>query len=170
MTGGMEGAVVIGLAHDRNTAWLTVHGVPDQPGKAAALFRALADEHINVDVIIQNPAIHGRTDVCFTVAGNTADRAVELMHAQHDAIGFTTLDCDKGVAKVSVVGAGMRSQPGVALRMFQALGDAGINILLISTSELKISVVINDRYTELAVRVLHDAFELDKASGGTLPA
>ncbi|MSP90793.1 MAG: aspartate kinase [Myxococcales bacterium] len=167
MQSGMEGAVVIGIAHDRNTAWLTVHGVPDQPGKAAALFRALANDHINVDVIIQNPAIHGRTDVCFTVAGNVADRAVELMNAQHDAIGFTTLDCNKGVAKVSVVGAGMRSQPGVALRMFQALGDAGINILLISTSEIKISVVIDDRYTELAVRVLHDAFELEKVPGGT---
>jgi aspartate kinase len=163
MVGGLEGAVVVGVAHDRNTAWLTVKAVPDVPGKAAALFKALAEDHINVDVIIQNPAQGGHTDVCFTVARNVADQAVALTRQHQGEIGFTDIVCDKQVAKVSVVGAGMRSQPGVALRMFKALGDAGVNILLISTSEIKISVVVDDRFSELAVRVLHDAFVLDRA-------
>ena len=158
----VEGAIVTGVAYDRNSAKLTVVDVPDVPGTVAALFQPLADAHINVDVIVQNISFEGRTDVTFTVPRNEADQAVALANTAGAVHGWGKLLCDKQVTKISVVGAGMRSQPGVALRMFAALGKAGINIQLISTSEIKISCVIEDKYTELAVRVLHDAFELEK--------
>jgi len=135
--------------------------VPDVPGTVAALFQPLADAHINVDVIVQNISFEGRTDVTFTVPRNEADQAVALANAAGAVHGWGKLLCDKQVTKISVVGAGMRSQPGVALRMFAALGKADQH-QLISTSEIKISCVIEDKYTELAVRVLHDAFELEK--------
>ena len=162
---GLEGAVVTGIAYDRNTARISVSDLPDRPGSAAALFRPLAAAHINVDVIIQTPGLDGRTALSFTLPRNDADRAVQLTEGLRATLGFGALIVDKQVAKVSVVGAGMRSQPGVALRCFDALGEAGINIFLISTSEIKISCVIADRFTELAVRVLHDAFELEKLPG-----
>ncbi|MFZ4579261.1 MAG: aspartate kinase [Myxococcota bacterium] len=161
----MEGAVVTGVAYDRNTAKLTVMHVPDVPGTVAGMFRPLADAHINVDVIIQNTAQDGRTDVTFTVPRSQAQKAIALTEAAARQLGCGKVLADSHVAKVSVVGAGMRSQPGVALRMFTAMGEAGINIQLISTSEIKISCVIDDRFTELAVRVLHDAFELDRPPG-----
>lgn len=159
---GMEGAVVTGVACDRNTAKLTVVNIADRPGAVATLFAPLAADHINVDVIIQNPPRDGRTDVSFTVPRNAVNRAIALTETLRETLGFSEIVTERNVAKVSVVGAGMRSQPGVALQAFQALGAAGVNILLISTSEIKISCVIDDRFTELAVRVLHDAFELDR--------
>ena len=158
---GMEGAVVTGVAFDRNTAKLTAKRVPDRPGMVARLLGPLGHAGINVDVIIQNASVEGHTDVTFTVARNELERAVALATEATRQIGAGTIVADERVAKVSVVGAGMRSEAGVALRMFGALGEAGVNIQLISTSEIKISCVIQERYTELAVRVLHEAFGLD---------
>lgn len=158
---GMEGAVVTGIAYDRNTAKLTVHAVPDRPGTVAALLRPLGDGGINVDVIIQNASVQGHTDVTFTVPRVELGRALELAGKAAASIGAGQVAADDGVAKVSAVGAGMRSEAGVAVRMFEALGAAGINIQLISTSEIKISCVIDERFTELAVRELHRAFGLD---------
>jgi len=158
---GMEGAVVTGVAFDRNTAKLTAERVPDQPGMVASLLGPLGEAGINVDVIIQNASVAGHTDVTFTVPRNEMERALELAQKATDAIGAGTVRGDDRVAKVSVVGAGMRSEAGVAVRMFEALGAASVNIQLISTSEIKISCVVHERYTELAVRVLHEAFGLD---------
>ena len=159
---GLEGAVVTAVSCDKNTAKLTVVGIPDTPGAAARLFAPMADAGINIDVIIQNPPQEGRTDVTFTVPRNVADRAVQLLESLQPALGFHSFSVDKSLAKVSVVGAGMVSQPGVAQRTFAALGDAGISILLISTSEIKISCVVEDHFADLAVCVLHDKFELEK--------
>ncbi len=160
---GLEGAVVTAVSCDKNTAKLTIVGIPDQPGAAARLFAPMGDAGINIDVIIQNPPQDGRTDVTFTVPRNVADRAVQLVAGMQAELGFRSCSLDKGLAKVSVVGAGMVSQPGVAQRTFAALGDAGISILLISTSEIKISCVVEERFADAAVRVLHDKFELEKA-------
>lgn len=157
----MEGAVVTGVAHDRNTAKLTVTKVPDLPGRVASILRPLGVQGINVDVIIQNAAVDGCTDVTFTVPRNELGRALRAAREAAAEVGATGVIADDQVAKVSVVGAGMRSEAGVAVRVFTALGDAGVNIQLISTSEIKISCVIDERFTELAVRVLHTAFGLD---------
>ncbi len=158
---GMEGAVVTGVAYDRNTAKLTVQAVPDRPGTVAALLRPLGAHGINVDVIIQNASVDGHTDVTFTVPRNEAGRALRFAAEAAAAIGAGKVSSDASVSKVSVVGAGMRSEAGVAVRMFDALGRAGVNIQLISTSEIKISCVVDERFTELAVRELHTAFGLD---------
>lgn len=164
-TTGLEGAVVTGVAYDRQTARITVTRLPDTAGAAARLFAPLAADAINVDVIIQNAPLSGFTDVAFTVPKASAHRAKELLLAAQGKLGFGDVLVDDACAKVSIVGAGMRSQPGVALRAFEALGDAGINLQLISTSEIKISVVVDERFTEAAVRVLHDAFGLDQIGG-----
>lgn len=159
---GMEGAVVTGVAFDRNTARVTVTRIPDGPGAAAKLFAPLAADAINVDVIIQNAAQNGFCEVAFTVPKNSAQRTKALLDGLRPKLGFGEVLVDEQCAKVSIVGAGMRSQPGVALQAFEALGGAGINLQLISTSEIKISVVIDERFTEAAVRVLHDAFGLER--------
>ncbi len=159
---GMEGAVVTAVSCDKNIAKLTIVGMADKPGAAARLFAPMADAGINIDVIIQNPPENGRTDVTFTVPRNAADRAVALIEGLQGELGFVRCSLDKRLAKVSVVGAGMVSQPGVAQRTFAALGDAGINIVLVSTSEIKISCVVEDQFADAAVRVLHDKFELEK--------
>lgn len=160
---GMEGAVVTGVAFDRNTAKLTVLGVPDVPGTVADLLVPLGDAGINVDVIIQNTASEGKTDVTFTVSQTEMERAVALAQGVSDRLGAGGVLADAHVAKVSVVGAGMRSEAGVAVKMFKHLGEANVNIQLISTSEIKISCIVNENFTELAVRVLHDAFRLHEA-------
>ncbi len=157
---GMEGAVVIGVACDRNTAKLTAKRVPDEPGMVSALLGPLGDAGINVDVIIQNASVDGHTDVTSTVPSNEMDRALKLANDATSAIGAGHVEGDGDVAKVSVVGAGMRSEAGVAVRMFAALGEAGVNIQLISTSEIKISCVVQEQHTDLAVQVLHKAFDL----------
>ena len=158
----MERQLITGIAADKNEAKITMTRVPDRPGAVAAIFSPLAAANINVDMIIQNVAKDkGETDVTFTVPGADLARAQALLEAQREAIGYYRLIADSKVAKVSVVGVGMKSHAGVAATMFRSLADRGINIQAISTSEIKVSVIIDEDETELAVRVLHTAYELD---------
>ncbi|MCY1030674.1 aspartate kinase [Corallococcus sp. BB11-1] len=157
----MEDVLVRGVAYDRNEAKITVVGVPDQPGAAAKLFGALDAKHIVVDLIVQNLSRDGRTDVTFTVAKADFAKAHDVVKLAAQEVGATGVEVDDTIAKVSIVGVGMRNHSGVAARMFQTLSQEGINIQLISTSEIKTSCVIHTKYTELAVRALHTAFGLD---------
>lgn len=162
----MERQLITGIAHDKNEAKITLTSVPDQPGAVAAIFEPLAAANINVDMIIQNIAHQsagrpGSTDVTFTVPAADLARSIEALNQARGAIGFAELVHDTRVAKISVVGVGMRSHAGVASTMFTTLGARGINILAISTSEIKVSVLIHEDETELAVRVLHTAYGLD---------
>ncbi len=160
----VERQLITGIAHDKNEAKITLTGVPDKPGTVAAIFEPLAAANINVDMIIQNIAHnHGSTDVTFTVPSADLPRSLEALNQAREAIGFGELVHDVRVAKISVVGVGMRSHAGVASRMFTTLGARGINIQAISTSEIKVSVLIHEDETELAVRVLHTAYGLDAA-------
>jgi aspartate kinase len=161
----MESRVVSGVAHSRDEAKVTVLGVPDRPGVAAALFGPLAEAGVNVDMIVQNIGADGRTDMTFSCPVDEIPRARQAIEATRDAgaLNYAALDVDEEVAKVSIVGIGMRSQAGVAHRMFQALARDGVNIKVITTSEIKVSVLIDRKYLELAVQALHDAFELEKA-------
>ena len=160
----VEQAVVSGLTYNRNEAKITLTGVSDRPGVAAAIFGPLADANINVDMIVQNVSADGRTtDLTFTVAKGDLNQAVRVLEAQRQKLGFAGLIPDANVVKVSVIGVGMRSHAGIALRMFQALAKEGINIQVISTSEIKVSVLIEEKYTELALRALHAAYSLDSA-------
>lgn len=154
----MEKVLVSGVTYDKNQAKLTVMGVPDRPGIAKALFTPIAEAAINVDMIIQNVSQDGLTDISFTVARTDLPRATEVIRDVIPSLGAKGFTTDANIAKVSIVGVGMRSHPGVAARMFDTLAREGINILMISTSEIKVSCVIEDRYTELAVRTLHDRF------------
>jgi aspartate kinase len=158
----MEDVVVSGVTYDKNQAKITVIGVPDRPGIAKALFDPIAEANINVDMIIQNVSQDGLTDISFTVARTELPKAVKVIEGVVKEIGAQRFITDDAIAKVSIVGVGMRSHPGVAATMFDALADEGINIIMISTSEIKVSCVIEDKYLELAVRALHKAFELDK--------
>ncbi|QDY69505.1 aspartate kinase [Qingshengfaniella alkalisoli] len=162
----MENKVVNGVAYSREEAKMTLVSVADRPGIAAAIFGPLAEAGVNVDMIIQNISEDGRTDMTFSCPINQVARAEKAMNAAKEAgeVNFHELIADTDVAKVSVVGIGMRSHTGVAARMFKALRDEGINIRVIATSEIKISVLIDRKYMELAVQALHDAFELEKAS------
>ncbi|MBB4154914.1 aspartate kinase [Sphingomonas jinjuensis] len=158
----VERQLITGIAHDKNEAKITLTGVSDRPGSVAAIFEPLATANINVDMIIQNIAHgSGSTDVTFTVPAADLARSIETLNQARDAIGFGELIHDTRVAKVSVVGVGMRSHAGVASAMFTTLGQRGINIQAISTSEIKVSVLIHEDETELAVRVLHTAYGLD---------
>ncbi len=161
----METRVVAGVAHSRDEAKMTLLGVQDRPGIAAAIFGPLAEAHVNVDMIVQNISEEGRTDMTFSCPVDQVPRAERAMRAAQEAgaISFDDLVADTEVAKVSIVGIGMRSQAGVASRMFRTLADEGINIKVITTSEIKISVLIDRKYMELAVQALHDAFELHAA-------
>lgn len=155
---------VTGIAHSRDDARVTLTDVPNKPGVSAAIFGPLADANINVDMIVQNVTEDGRrTDLTFTVPRGDLQKAVEVLESRRGEIEFKSLHHDPQVAKVSVVGVGMRSHTGVAQTMFRALSEKGINIIVISTSEIKISVLIDEAYTELAVRTLHTAYELDAA-------
>ena len=158
----VERQLITGIAHDKNEAKITLTAVPDKPGAVSAIFEPLAAANINVDMIIQNIA-HGSasTDVTFTVPAADLARSIEALNQGREAIGFGELVHDTRVAKISVVGVGMRSHAGVASTMFSTLGARGINILAISTSEIKVSVLIHEDETELAVRVLHTAYGLD---------
>ncbi len=160
----MESRVVSGVAHSRDEAKITLLSVADRPGIAAAIFGPLAEAGVNVDMIVQNISEDGRTDMTFSCPVGQLERARKAMTDARDRgdFRFVELVTDTGVAKVSVVGIGMRSHAGVAARMFQALAREGINIKVITTSEIKISVLIDRKYMELAVQALHDAFELDK--------
>ena len=159
----MEKAVVSGVAMQRDEAKITVHGVPDKPGIAYAILGPIADAGINVDVIVQNVSHDGTTDLSFTIARGDLARATKLLNDQvKPAIKCKAITSDDRMAKVSVVGLGMRSHAGIAASMFRTLAEEGINIQMISTSEIKISVVIDEMYAELAVRVLHKSFELEQ--------
>jgi aspartate kinase len=156
----MEQVVVSGVTYDRNQAKITLLGVPDRPGIAARLFGGIAKEDIIVDMIIQNISREGLTDISFTVPRADAKKAVSLVSTLVREIGANDVQLTEDIAKVSIVGVGMRSHSGVAATMFETLAREGINIMMISTSEIKISCVVEAKYTELAVRALHDAFEL----------
>jgi len=154
----MEEVSVAGVAYDRDEAKLTVLRVPDRPGVAAKVFGPIARANIVVDMIIQNASADGTTDLTFTVPRVDFDKARGLLEATAREIGAQGIAAQTDVAKVSIVGVGMRAHAGIAARMFEVLSAEGINIQMISTSEIKISVVIDAKYTELAVRTLHDAF------------
>jgi aspartate kinase len=159
---GMEAAVVTGITHDRSQAKISILRVPDRPGIAARVFGAVAERNIVVDMIVQNISRDGYTDISFTLPrGDHARAAAALEEIARDVGAQGTLH-DERVAKVSIVGVGMRSHSGVAARMFTALSKEAINIQMISTSEIAVSCVIEDKYAELAVRALHDAFELER--------
>jgi aspartate kinase len=160
----MEDVMVSGVAHDRDQTKLTLLRVPDRPGLAARVFGPIAAAGIVVDMIIQNASADGTTDLTFTVPRGDYEKALSLLKRDEAATGAHGVASDPNVAKVSIVGLGMRSHAGVAARMFQVLAAEGINIQMISTSEIKISVVIDEKYTELAVRALHDAFIARRAS------
>ncbi|WAC23323.1 aspartate kinase [Blastomonas sp. SL216] len=158
----MERQLITGIAHDKNEAKITLTRVPDKPGAVANIFGPLAEAAINVDMIIQNVGRDkGETDVTFTVPAADLARSMDLLENAKEAIGFNRIIPDTNVAKISVVGVGMKSHAGVASTMFRALADRGVNIQAISTSEIKVSVLIEEDYTELAVRVLHTAYGLD---------
>jgi len=160
--GDMERQLVTGIAHDKNEAKIILTRVPDKPGAVAHIFEPLADASINVDMIIQNVGRDkGETDVTFTVPQADLARAQALIEDRREDIGFNRIITDSQIAKISVVGVGMKSHAGVASTMFRALSDRGINIQAISTSEIKVSVLIDEDETELAVRVLHTAYVLD---------
>ncbi|MBT5649100.1 MAG: aspartate kinase [Rhodospirillaceae bacterium] len=158
----VEQEIVSGIAHSGNEAKITLVRVPDNPGIAAAIFGPLSEASINVDMIVQNVSEDGNaTDLTFTVPKDDLARTMEVLEAAQQTLGFERVVGDPDVVKISVVGVGMRSHAGVAMRMFQALADKGINIQVISTSEIKISVLVSDAYTELALRSLHTAYGLD---------
>jgi aspartate kinase len=158
----MEKALVSGIAHDKNQARITIIKVPDKPGISAKIFGAIAEKNINVDVIVQNASEEGFTDISFTVPRNEADKAYDVLKSIIKEIGASEIEVRKDIAKVSIVGVGMRSHPGVAAKMFDTLAKEGINILMITTSEIKVSCIIEEKYLELAVRALHTAFGLDQ--------
>ncbi|TAK52831.1 MAG: aspartate kinase [Betaproteobacteria bacterium] len=159
----MEKAVISGVAAQRDEAKITVHGVPDKPGIAYAILGPIADAHIEVDVIVQNVSHDGMTDLSFTVARADLAKALKILREQvQPHIHCRDVTGEERIAKVSIVGMGMRSHAGIAAKMFRTLAAEGINIEMISTSEIKITVVVDEKYTELAVRVLHKAFELEQ--------
>ncbi len=157
----VEQEIVAGIAYSRDEAKITVRRVPDRPGIAAAIFVPLSEAHINVDMIVQNVAEDGTTDMTFTVGKADFPRATAVLETARAGIGFAEITTDQNVAKLSVVGVGMRSHAGVAGTMFRTLAERGINIQVISTSEIKVSVLVAAEYTELAVRALHTAYQLD---------
>ncbi|MBB6523519.1 aspartate kinase [Pseudoteredinibacter isoporae] len=158
----MEQPVVAGIAFNRDEAKLTVRGVPDIPGAASKLLAPIGEANIEVDVIVQNVAADGTTDLTFTVHRNDMDKAAAILREVAESLQAKEVTFDDKIAKVSIVGVGMRSHAGVASLMFNTLANEGINIQMITTSEIKISVIIEERYLELAVRSLHSAFDLDK--------
>jgi aspartate kinase len=167
VTGSMEDlpveqAIISGVAHDRSEAKVTVVGVPDKPGQAAALFQAIAAADINLDMIVQNISTKGtgRTDVSFTLPKTEGQLALATLSKIQESLGFEQLLYDDNIGKLSLIGAGMRSHPGVSATFFQAMAEAGVNIEMISTSEIRISVVCRDTELDVAVRAVHDAFEL----------
>jgi aspartate kinase len=160
----MEKVRISGIAFNRDEAKLTMSGVPDRPGIAFSILGPVSDANIEVDMIIQNIGRDGTTDFTFTVHRNDYDRTLEILKQHAVQLGAREVSGDAKIAKLSLVGIGMRSHAGVASRMFEALAKEGINIRMISTSEIKISVVVDEKYLELGVRALHEAFELDKAA------
>ncbi len=162
----VEQAIISGVAHDLSEARITVVGVPDKPGEAAGIFRAIADANVNIDMIVQNVSgSTGRTDVSFTLSRADGATAMEALERVRPAIGFESLLYDDRIGKVSLIGAGMRSHPGVSATFFEALASAGVNVQNISTSEIRISVVCEDSEVQAAVRAVHEAFDLEDPNG-----
>ena len=163
----VEQAIISGVAHDRSEAKVTVVGVPDKPGKAAEIFEAVAGAEINIDMIVQNvsDAGTGRTDVSFTLPMSDGQTAVQTLGRVQASVGFESLQYDDQIGKVSLIGAGMRSHPGVSAKFFKALSETGVNIEMISTSEIRISVVMRADELDDAVRAIHSAFDLDSDEG-----
>jgi aspartate kinase len=161
----MEQPIISGVAHDRSEAKITIVGVPDKVGEAAAIFQAVADAEIDLDMIVQNvsAAATNRTDISFTLSKSDGTRAMEALTGIQSQVGFESLRYDDGIGKVSLIGAGMRSHPGVSARFFGALAGAGVNIEMISTSEIRISVVVRADDVDIAVAAVHRAFDLDAA-------
>ncbi len=158
----LEQELVSGITYSRDEAKVTLTRVPDRPGVAAAIFGPLSDADINVDMIVQNVSEDGKaTDLTFTVTMGDREAAIKVLEAERDTLGYAALVEDPNVVKISVIGVGMRSHSGVAQKMFQVMAEKGINIQVISTSEIKISVLVAEDYTELAVRALHSAYNLD---------
>jgi aspartate kinase len=162
----MEKVLVSGVTYNRNEAKITVVRVPDKPGVASKIFTPISEANVNVDMIIQNVSEDGFTDLTFTVPETDLKHALEVVSGVVQEIGAADVQYDEDIVKVSIVGVGMRSHAGVAAKMFNVLASEGINIMMISTSEIKISCIVSAKYTELAVRVLHDAFELGEEGGG----
>jgi aspartate kinase len=167
VTGSMEDqaveqALLTGVAHDRSEAKVTVTGIPDQPGEAAKIFRTIADAEIDIDMVVQNisASADGRTDITFTAPKADGPKAVAALEARRDEIGFDKIIYNDHVGKVSLIGAGMRSHPGVTATFCEALANAGVNIDIITTSEIRISVLVRDVELDDAVRALHAAFDL----------
>jgi len=158
----MEQAIIAGVAHDTSEAKVTIVAVPDQPGVAARIFRPLADEGVNIDMIVQNVSEHGRTDISFTLPKEDLKRARVILEGTAASVGAEGIRTDEDIAKVSLVGAGMKSHPGVAADMFDALSEVGINIDIISTSSIRISCVVAASEVERAVRAIHDRFQLSE--------
>ena len=158
----MEQAIISGIAHDTSEAKVTIQGVPDRPGVAARVFRPLADEGINIDMIVQNASAGGRTDIFFTIPKDDLRRAEVVLDAVAKEVDAEGVQTDPDIAKVSLVGAGMKTHPGVAADLFGALADAGINIEIISTSSIRVSCVVRASEVERAVRAIHDRFQLSK--------
>lgn len=158
----VEQALLTGVAHDRSESKVTIAGVPDELGKAARIFRVMADVEINIDMVLQNISHSdtGRTDITFTLPKLDGPSAVKALREKQAEIGFTDVLCDDHVGKVSLIGAGMRSHPGVTARFCEALAEAGVNIEIINTSEIRISVLVRDVHLDTAVRAIHEAFDL----------
>ena len=159
----MEQPIVSGVAHDRSEAKVTIVGVPDVPGKAAEIFRVIAETNVNIDMIVQNVSRQGsgRTDISFTLPLVEGKDAMAALQAAQETIGFEEIVPDREIGKLSLIGAGMRSNPGISATFFKALSDAGVNVDLISTSEIRISVVTSEDKLDDAVRAVHTAFGLD---------
>ena len=157
----VEQPIIAGVAHDMGDAKITVVGVPDRPGEAAAIFQAVADAEVNIDMIVQNVSEDGRTDVTFTTPKASAAKALAALTALQSEIGFERLASDEDIAKVSLIGAGMRSHPGVSATFFRAIADAGVNVQMISTSEIRISIVTAAADAQKAAQAVHAAFGLD---------
>jgi aspartate kinase len=157
----MEQAIISGIAHNKDEAKLTIVGVPDRPGIAYSILGPVADANIEVDMIVQNVGVDNLTDFTFTVHRNDYDKAMAILKKSAAGLGARDINGDTGIVKISVVGVGMRSHAGIASKMFNALAREGINIMMISTSEIKISVVVNEKYLELGVRTLHSEFGLE---------
>jgi aspartate kinase len=160
----MEAPLISGIAFNRDEAKLVLRGVPDKPGIAAHILSEVGAANINVDIIVQNVGADGLTDFTFTVHRNEYKKAMDILKRVAQALKAREATGDDKIAKISVVGVGMRSHAGIASKMFKALADEGINIQMISTSEIKISVVVDEKYLELGVRALHSAFGLEKAA------
>ncbi|HEX5543571.1 MAG TPA: ACT domain-containing protein, partial [Micromonospora sp.] len=158
----VEQALITGVAHDRSEAKITIVGVPDEPGAAARIFETVASAEINIDMIVQNVSTEGtgRTDISFTLPKADGPTAMSTLNKIQESVKFKSLLYDDQVGKLSLIGAGMRSHPGVAAGFFAALAEAGVNIEMISTSEIRVSVVCRDTDLDTAVRAVHDAFQL----------